>query len=106
MIVVDSSVWIDFIRGVSGRETLALKELFEDGQIVHLTGLIMVEVMRGSGSDEELKRVTNTFRKLPYLEFDSPKDHLSATRLYRSARTSGVTVSGVADLLIAASCIK
>jgi len=106
LILVDSSVWIDAIRGKQEPQCETLAELLARGEVVCLNSLILTEVLRGSHSDDELNHVARQLRRLPFLELDAPHDHIQASRLYRSARASGVTVSGVADLLIAATCIE
>lgn len=106
MILVDSSVWIDFIRGGEAPQAESLAHLLAEDQIVCLNSTVLTEVLRGSRSEDELTYVSGAFQGLPFLELQAPRDHIEAARLYRAARASGVTVNGLADLLIAATCIK
>lgn len=107
MILVDSSVWIDFLRG---RHTLAsdvLRRLVADEANLVTTEPVVMELLAGGGSDPrrvaQLERLTDGLslaRVEPHLDFHA------AAGLYRAARVNGETVRSLVDCLIAAVAIR
>ncbi len=106
MIVIDSSVWIELFNDSDAREVEELVRLLRSEEVVAITGLILTEVLRGCSSEQEARRVARELVALPLLELSAPEDHMEAARLFRQARSAGVTVRKTTDLLIAATCIK
>jgi len=106
VIVVDTSVWIDFLRGIDSPASLRLVGLIGDGAPVALTDIVFTEVLQGIPSDREAKRVGRHLRSFPVLRLETLDDHALAAELYRAARRAGVTVRKTLDCLIAAPCVR
>jgi predicted nucleic acid-binding protein len=106
VIVVDTSVWIDFLRGRRTRQALRCVELIEGGEPVALTDVIFTEVLQGLQSDEEARVVERHLRAFPVLRLEGLEDFGLAASLYRTARREGVTIRNTIDCLIAAPCIR
>jgi predicted nucleic acid-binding protein len=106
VIVVDTSVWIDFLRGRRTRQALRCVELIEGGEPVALTDVIFAEVLQGLQSDEEAEIVEGHLRAFPVLRLEGLDDFALAASLYRTARRAGVTIRNTLDCLIAAPCIR
>lgn len=104
MILVDSSVWIDFFNGIDTAGSLQLKELF--GRRLVLVGdVIMVEVLRGfrdEGAASAAAYVLDGFQNCAIV--DEPIARQAAA-YYRQLRRQGITVRKTIDLLIATRCI-
>jgi predicted nucleic acid-binding protein len=104
VIVVDSSVWIDFFRGLSTPEVDLLDKVISTDVIV--TGdLIVVEVLQGIKDDREFKLVSKMFESLILVSFGGMQIALQAAQNYRTLRSQGVTVRKTIDTVIATWCI-
>jgi predicted nucleic acid-binding protein len=106
VIVVDTSVWIDFLRGRRTRQAIRCVELIEGGEPVALTDVIFTEVLQGLQSEDEAQLVERHLRAFPVLRLEGLEDFGLAASLYRTARREGVTIRNTLDCLIAAPCIR
>ena len=106
MIVVDTSVWIDFLGGRRTRQALRCAELIENGEPVALTDVILTEVLQGLRSEDEAQLVARHLRAFPVLRLEGLDDFSLAAALYRTARAEGVTIRSTVDCLIAAPCVR
>jgi predicted nucleic acid-binding protein len=105
VILVDSSVWIDYFNGVATRETDLLDGLL--GREPLLTGdLILAEVLQGFRSDRDFRRAKAALDTLAYEDMVGRDIALAGARNYRKLRTQGVTVRKTIDVLIATFCIE
>ena len=105
MILVDSSVWIDFFRGRPSRETDILDELL--GQEPLLIGdLVLAEVLQGFSADRDFKHAYRLLGSLELIEIGGREIALQAARNFRSLRGRGITVRKTIDTLIATRCIE
>ncbi len=105
MILVDSSVWIDYFNGAETRQTDRLDELL--GSDLLLTGdIILAEVLQGFRNDRDFRRAK---RALDVLEFRAMLGRdvaLKSAANYRALRAQGITVRRTIDMLIATFCIE
>ena len=106
MIVVDTSVWIDFLAGRRTKQALRCAELIEGGEPVALTDVILTELLQGLNSDDEAELVERHLRAFPILRLEGLDDFVLAASLYRAARRQGVTIRRTLDCLIAAPCVR
>ncbi len=106
MIVVDTSVWVDVLRGEDSQPALRCVGLIEDGAPVALTDVILTEILQGLSSERDAKRVQRHLQAFPILRLETLEDFSLAARLYRAARRSGVTIRKTLDCLIAAPCVR
>jgi predicted nucleic acid-binding protein len=106
MIVVDSSVWIDFL---ADRTTPQVNVL--DGYLtrrpseIALVDIVLTEILQGLPR-QHVHRVESLLLDLDVLHLEWISDYRAAAGLYRAARESGVTIRGTIDCLIAAVCIR
>lgn len=107
MILVDSSVWIDFLRGTSEPAATRLDALLAKGEETLLLGdLILMEVLRGCRGDREYERVLKVLSALECVTLGGRAIAVKAAQNYRTLLRRGVTVSKSVDLLIATWCIE
>lgn len=107
MILVDSSVWIDYLRGTSEPAAARLDRLLAEGEETLLLGdLILMEVLRGCRSDREYERVLKVVSPLECVTLGGRAIAVKAAQNYRALLRRGVTVSKSVDLLIATWCIE
>jgi predicted nucleic acid-binding protein len=106
VIVVDTSVWIDFLTDVQTPPAERCAELIENGEPVALTDVILTEVLQGLRSEREARLVEQHLRAFPILRLDRIEDFVLAAELYRKARGAGITIRKTLDCLIAAPCVR
>lgn len=105
MILVDTSVWIDFFRGEDIWYRHALHNLIEDEEDICLTVLILTELLQGIKRDSDYRAVKGFLLDLPIF---SPKDidsYSKAAEIYRACRKKGITIRRTLDCLIAQTAI-
>jgi predicted nucleic acid-binding protein len=105
VVVVDTTVWIDYLQGVLNPETGWL-EVELDRQRLALTDLIVCEVLQAVKDDETASEVEGVLLKFEV--FDTGGVHLAreAARNYRALRTRGYTVRKTIDCVIATFCLR
>src|SRR3954463_5564921 len=107
MYLVDTSVWVDYLRGKATRQVLALKNLLLGEDIVGIAPVILQEVLQGADSVERFESWKQTFSELLcYLPADPIGSHVAAARLYLQCRNSGKTPRSSNDCLIAQIAIE
>lgn len=105
--LLDTSVWIDFLRGVDGRVTDEVRRLLSDElNTVHMCEPVAMELLAGATRDPQLVGIQRLVDGLPDLGLDPVLDFRSAAAIFRTARRSGRTVRSLNDCLIAAVAIR
>lgn len=104
-LLVDSSVWIDRLRGVETRATRFI-DLREHNEDIALTGTIFHEVLQGIRDDAGYERVREFLAAMRLLEPGGLATHDVAAQLYRRARRIGSTIRKPNDCLIAAVALE
>ncbi len=103
--IVDTTVWIDYLTGVRNAETDWLdREL--DRQRLGLTDLILCEVLQGIRDDAAFSRVQREFRRFEIFATGGEELAIVAARNYRKLRQRGHTVRKTIDCWIATFCIQ
>jgi predicted nucleic acid-binding protein len=105
VIVVDSSVWIDFFNGVSSPEVERLDGLLGVTPLV-IGDLILVEVMQGFRNERDVATARQLFRSLALLPMLGGSNAWKAADNYRQLRSRGITVRKTIDGIIATACIE
>jgi len=105
VILVDSSVWIDFFNNQITRETEFLFDVLQT-DIICLGDLILAEVLQGFKSDKAYQHARELLEPLPIYQMMSPELALRSSENYRILRKKGVTVRKSVDIWIATFCIK
>jgi len=104
MILVDSSVWIDYFNGKKTRPTNLLDASL--GSIPVLVGdLILTEVLQGFNSDKEFGIAKDLLLGLPFMAMGGQALALESAINYRILRKNGITVRKTIDVIIGTSCI-
>jgi predicted nucleic acid-binding protein len=105
VIVVDSSVWIDYFNGVDSAGSERLDKLLGVEPLA-VGDLILTEVLQGFRSDADYKTARELMTSLTVLEMLGQKMAIQSAENYRSLRARGVTVRRTVDVIIATCCIK
>ena len=104
MLLVDTSVFIEFFKGSQVQETELLSQVLRDQNNVALTGVIYQEVLQGIREDKTFKDIKNILDDFVYL--NTPEEiYLESAILYRKLRKKGVTIRKSADILVAQMAI-
>ena len=106
MIVVDTTVWIDFFNNQDSREKRALIALIESSRPIYLTELVLAEILRGMEDEKDYQTARHALSHFPVLKAKPIETYVHAANLYRLCRAKGVTVRSTIDCLIAAICIE
>lgn len=106
MILLDTSVWVDYLRGTPGAATEHVRGLIREGAPLAVTEPIVMELLAGAPDDRALERLEVLVSGLPLLAVDAHLDYRDAATIYRSARRRGLTVRKLVDCLIAAVALR
>ena len=104
MILVDSSVWIDYFNGAPSAETDLLDRLLATERLL-IGDLILAEVLQGFRSESDVKRALGHFGAFECHDMAGREIAIAAARNYRILRGKGVTVRTTIDTIIATFCI-
>ena len=105
MILVDSSVWVDYFRGKDTPQTDRL-DLLLDREPVAIGDLILVEVLQGFIHDRDFQRAKALFASLELIELGGGDIAHRAAANFRRLRALGKTVRKTIDTIIATRCIQ
>lgn len=105
MILVDSSVWIDFFRGTVTPQTERLDALLGAEPLV-IGDLVLAEVLQGFSSERDFNRARQLLTALDVVELGGQEIAIQAARNFRTLRARGVTIRKTIDTLIATRCIE
>lgn len=105
MVLVDTSVWIDFFAARSCRHVEALEHLILNREDICLCGVILTEILQGIRKDEEFIRTKNLLDHLTFLPMQHPV-FLRSAEMYRFLRQKGITIRKPVDCMIASTAIE
>jgi len=104
MIIVDTTVWIDYLRGSRNAETDWLEAHLTRERLA-LTDLILCEVLQGTTTVRDFQSVHTELLKFEIFETGTIRVALEAASNYRRLREAGRTVRRTIDTLIATFCL-
>jgi predicted nucleic acid-binding protein len=105
MVIVDTTVWIDYMRGLQNAETNYFdRELGR--QRFGLTDLILCEILQGLRDEHASNRVLRELRRFELFESGGEELAVAAARNFRNLRRQGHTVRKTIDCLIATYCLR
>ncbi len=103
MILVDSSVWIDFFSSSPGRAGGELRRMIEESEPFALTGVVVAEVLQGLTRDAG--RIEQFLAQWDLIEPSGVATYRTAAAIYRAARGKGMSLTTI-DTLIAAIALE
>ncbi len=104
MILVDSSVWIDFLRAKNTPQVVRFEQLVRQQRLC-VGDLVLAEVLQGIPADRDFSEAQELMTRFPVLTIGGEQVALEAARNYRTLRAKGITVRKTIDTLIATRCI-
>ncbi len=105
MIMVDSSVWIDYFNGKDCPEVTYLDNILGIKPVV-IGDNILTEVLQGFRGDKEYEKAKQLLTVLPIVQLSNKNYAIKATENYRTLRKKGITVRKTIDTIIATYCIE
>jgi predicted nucleic acid-binding protein len=105
MVIVDTTVWIDYLRGIENAETRWLDSSLEN-QRIGLTDLILCEVLQGVHSEAEFTQVKEHLLKFHMFDTGGESLAIASAQNYRLLRHHGRTVRKTIDCIIATFCVQ
>jgi len=105
LILVDTSVWVDHLRGVQTAQTVKLeKSLVREPLLVG--DLILLEILQGARNERHASQIEKEMRRFTILPLLDDILSVQAARNFRKLRGLGITIRKTADLIIGTFCIE
>ncbi len=105
MVLADTSVWIDYFRGIYSRETDLLNDLLDEERIA-IGDLIITELMLGFKTKSQISAAHQIISRLEYFDLAGKYIAFKAAENYRQLRKKGITIRKTIDILIGTFCIE
>jgi predicted nucleic acid-binding protein len=104
VILVDSSVWVDYFNGTITPEAELLDSILGQ-QLIVMGDLILVEVLQGFQSDKDYETARKELLNFPFMDMGGKELAIQSALNYRALRKNGATVRKTIDVLIGTFCI-
>ena len=105
MILVDSSVWIDFFRGTQTAASEKLDRIL-DTERLYVGDLIVTEVLQGFKNERDIKTAKTILESFTMFQIGGSDIAVQAAQNFRFLRAKGLTVRKTIDTLIATRCVR
>jgi predicted nucleic acid-binding protein len=105
VILVDSSVWIDYFRGIAKPQTDRLDTLL-GVELIEIPDVVLTEVLQGFARDRDFDTALRILTSLTVVEVGGRDTAIQAARNFRLLRARGVTIRKTIDTQIATRCIE
>ncbi|MBN2468709.1 MAG: PIN domain nuclease [Deltaproteobacteria bacterium] len=105
MVLVDTTVWMDFFAARSPGHVVTLENLIINREDICICGIVLTEVLQGIRNDSEFKKTRDLFGKLLFLPMPY-HIFLKAAEIYRGLRRKGITIRKSVDCMIASVAIE
>ncbi len=105
MILVDTSVWIDYFNGIENKQTDSLDHILSE-QTVLIGDIILAELLQGFDSDKEFRLAKQALDPLDCIHLGGKSLAIKAAINFRFLRLKGVTIRKTVDMLIGSWCIE
>ena len=104
MILIDTTVWIDYFNGIITRETDTLDNLLGK-ELIIMGDLILIEVLQGFRSNKDFNQAKTFLSVLPTYSLVGKENAIVSAQNYRLLRNKGITVRKTIDIIIGTFCI-
>ncbi len=106
MILVDTSVWIEFFNGADTFVVRLLEDLVEAEEEVCISEFILTEVLQGFKKDKDFELARQHLLYFPVYSLNSLDSYIKAAQIFRKCRKQGITIRKTADCVIAQTAIE
>ena len=104
--LVDTSVWIDFLNGRKTTHRKFLHDVLESDEDICLSEIILMEILQGIREDKLHREIKNYLLAFTVLNSIPVESYIHASNIYRMCRKKGLTIRKAADCLISAVAIE
>jgi len=104
VILVDTSVWIDFLKGNDSAADRWITSAINQGRAICICGVILTEILQGLRSGRQVREITRLFEPVIYL-LTVRDSYILAADIHRAARARGKAIRNTTDCIIAACAI-
>ena len=105
MVLIDTTVWIDFFAGRQLPHVAALESLIKKREDICICGIILTEILRGIREKSEFRKTKELFNTMIFLPM-TYSVFLGAAEIYRTLRRKGITIRNSIDCMIASVAIE
>ena len=105
MVLVDTTVWIDFFSGKSYSHVKIFENLILNKEDICICGVILTEILQGIKNDNEFEKTQDLLKNLIFLPVNY-HTYLYSAQIYRKLRKKGITIRKTIDCIIAAVAIE
>jgi predicted nucleic acid-binding protein len=106
VILADTSAWVEYLRATGSPTHRRMRQLIGADADVVTTDVVVMELLAGATTDEELTQLRRMLLPFEHLPVDPLDDFEAAADLYRQCRRGGETVRGLMDCLVAAVALR
>jgi predicted nucleic acid-binding protein len=106
MVLIDTSVWIDFFNGLETVATQLFENLIWSEEDVYISDYILTEVLQGFKVHREFALAKKHLLKFPICSMKNTNSYIKAAQIYRLCRKKGITIRKTADCIIAQTAIE
>ena len=106
MNLVDTSVWVDYLRASDTRARRTLRRMLSTDDLPAVTEPVVMELLAGAPDERAFDQLDTLTSSLPMLNVEPAHDYRDAALIYRAARHRGLTVRRLTDCLIAAVALR
>lgn len=100
-LLFDTSIWVDFIRGISTPKSELLRSYLEEDRDVFINPTVYQEVLQGCKQKSQFDKVSNLLNALNLLEINGYEAAHGAANIYQTLRSKGITIRKPNDCIIA-----
>lgn len=105
MILVDTTVWIDYFNGIENKQTESLDHILSEQSVI-IGDIILTEILQGFDSDKEFRLAKQALDPLDCVHLGGKSLAIKAASNFRFLRSKGVTIRKTVDMLIGSWCIE
>ena len=106
MVIVDTSVWIDYFNGRYNKFTEKLADLEKEKYDIFTTGIIITEILSGIRSSKDYKIIKEKLLQLSYVNLIYPSTYMESALIFKKGKKTGITIRKIIDCLIAQLAIE
>ncbi len=106
MILVDTSVFINYLKGVENSQTIKFDNILLKKIPFGINNYIYQEILQGSANEKEFKTLYKYLSNLVFYKLKNKKSYSNSALLYFKCRRQGITIRSTIDLLIAQTAIE
>jgi predicted nucleic acid-binding protein len=107
MYLVDTSVWIDYLKGRDTEQVRFVDQLLNNPLAIGITDVIYMEILQGASDQDAFDQFRRYFSGQRFYRFPDPEvSHAAAAQIYFDCRRKGITVRSTLDCLIAQCAVE